>query len=127
MLLYATLDPASFPTPPRTMSLATGAPYRLARRLDIRLLADAIAVMSDPLPAAVGTGDYFATIILFNVSGSADEAGSSGSIDRSRKASGGSLGGVNHLILRGKETGLTTSLVRAGACNTNRCAAIFEP
>jgi len=59
------------------MSLATGAPYRLARRLDIRLLADAIAVMSDPLPAAVGTGDYFATIILFNVSGSADEAGSS--------------------------------------------------
>jgi len=49
------------------------------------------------------------------------------SIYRSRKASGGSLGGVNHLILRGKETGLTTSLVRAGTCKTNRRAAIFEP
>jgi hypothetical protein len=49
-------------------------PYGLVRRLDIRLLTDAVAAMSDPLPAAIGTGDHFAAIILLNISASADEA-----------------------------------------------------
>ena len=49
-------------------------PYRLVRRLDIRLLTDAVAAMSDPLPAAVGTGDQFAMIALPNVLGNADES-----------------------------------------------------
>jgi hypothetical protein len=46
----------------------------LVQRLDIRLLTDAVAAMTDPLPAAVGTGDHFAAIIFLNISGSADEA-----------------------------------------------------
>jgi hypothetical protein len=52
-------------------------PYRLVQRLDIRLLTDPIATMSDPLPTAVGTGDEFAVIALLNVLGKADEAWSS--------------------------------------------------
>src|SRR5450432_3487538 len=34
-----------------------GPPCWFVQRLDIRLLTDAVAAMSDPLPAAVGTGD----------------------------------------------------------------------
>jgi hypothetical protein len=33
--------------------------------------------MSDPLPAAIGTGDHFAMIMPLKVLGNADEAGSS--------------------------------------------------
>jgi hypothetical protein len=52
-------------------------PYRLVQRLDIWLLTDAVAAMSDPLPTAVGTGDQFTMIPLLNVLGNADESRSS--------------------------------------------------
>jgi hypothetical protein len=32
--------------------------------IDIRLLTDAVAAMTDPLAAAIGTGDHFAAIIF---------------------------------------------------------------
>jgi hypothetical protein len=44
--------------------------------VDIWLLTDAVAAMRDPLPTAVGTGDQFVKIILLNVLGNADKAGS---------------------------------------------------
>jgi hypothetical protein len=54
-----------------------GAPYWLVALLNIWLLANPIATMSDPLPATVGTGDQFAMLVLLNVLGNADKARSS--------------------------------------------------
>jgi hypothetical protein len=51
-------------------------PHWLVQRLGIWLLTDAVAAMSDPLTAAVGTGDQFAMIALLNISRNADETGS---------------------------------------------------
>jgi hypothetical protein len=46
-----------------TSSLAIGAPYGLAQRLDIRLRTDRVAAMSNPLATTIGTRDHFAAII----------------------------------------------------------------
>ena len=54
--------------------LRLGPPGWLVLRLDTRLLTDTVAAMTDPLPAAIGTGDQFAMIVLLNVLGNADEA-----------------------------------------------------
>jgi hypothetical protein len=52
-------------------------PSWLLQQLDIRLLTDPVAAMSDPLPAAIGTGDHFAMIMPLKAPGSVDEARSS--------------------------------------------------
>ncbi len=48
--------------------------YELVQRLNIWLLTDTVAAMSDPLPATVMTGDPLAMIFLSELLGNADEA-----------------------------------------------------
>jgi hypothetical protein len=65
--------------------------------------------MSDPLPATVGTGDQFATFVLLNVLGNADEAGSFAGSTGSRKASQSSPAreaGNSESPFRGQSQGL---------------------
>jgi hypothetical protein len=80
-------------------------PYWLVQRLDIWLLTDAVAAMSDPLPAAVGTGDQFAMIFLLKALGNADKARSSAPSTRLAEHPKPSAEGVSHLILCGQEIG----------------------